>query len=169
MTDIAPETTKLMEFIRKVHDAKIPLVGICWGHQVTSMALGGKIEISSKGYGMGIKDSKVVKKLDWMQYAPETVSLYSMHRCQVVEPPKNADVYLTSDFCEYGGFVIDNHVFTMQQHPDYNLGVSRGMIETREDRLPAEDWNLALESLSKPQHTELACQWVGNFFLQHAK
>ena len=178
--DELPETTtNLLDFIRRLHDAKKPLVGICWGHQAISKALGGNVSLSPKGYGMGIKSGKIIKALPWMKVGgmssddttpvPDTINLYSMHQCQVDVPPPNAIHFLTSDFCEYGGFAWGNHIFTLQQHPDYNMAVSRAMITKRQDRLTPENLEIALKSLSHPHHTELACQWVGAFFLQHKK
>ena len=164
-----PETMNLLKFIRQLHAEKIPLVGICWGHQAITKALGGSVSLSDKGYGMGIKSGNIIKKLPWMSQAPEMVYLYSMHQCQVVSPPEGAELYITSDFCEYGGFAIGNHIFTMQQHPDYNINVSRAMIARRKDRLDDASLNTAIKSLGLPHHTELACQWVGEFFLQYKK
>ena len=165
--ELPETTTNLLDFIRQLHDAKKPLVGICWGHQAISKALGGNVSLSPKGYGMGVKSTNVIKKLDWMADAPETIHLYSMHQCQVDVPPPGAELYLSSDFCEYGGFAWGNHIFTMQQHPDYNMAVSRAMINKRTDRLSPEKIQIALDSLSHAHHTELSCQWVGAFFMQH--
>ncbi len=169
ISKVIPETQNLLAFIRDVYDAKIPLVGICWGHQAICKALGGDLDISEKGYGMGLKQTQVIKHFDWMQYTPDVVNLYSMHRCQVTIPPKDALLFLTSDFCKYAGFVFGNHVLTLQQHPDYNLAVSEAMINRRQDKLSKQQLKIARESLHTAHHTEIACQWVGNFFAQHRK
>ncbi len=163
-----PKVVALLDFIRQLNEAKIPLVGICWGHQGIAIALGGKVEKFEK-YGMGIRGTHVIKKYDWMKQAPDFVYLYSMHTCQVTIPPKDAELFLSSDFCHYAGFTYGNHIMTIQQHPDFNLNVSLAMMDKRRERLTAEQLAIAEKSLSQSHHTEIACQWVGQFFMQHKK
>ena len=45
---------RLMDFIRQVEARKLPLFGACFGHQAIAKALGGKVEKSNKGWGLGI-------------------------------------------------------------------------------------------------------------------
>ena len=92
-----------------------------------------------------------------------------MHTCQVTEHPEGGELFLSSDFCPNAGYVFGNHALTIQQHPDYNMIVSEAMINSREDRLPPAQFKIAKDSLSTPHHTELSCEWVGNFFKQHRK
>lgn len=156
----------LMDFIRTLHAKKILLAGICYGHQAIAHALGGTVELSPKGYGIGLRESKVIRKPHWMQHAPDVVTLYSMHKRQVTQLPDGAIPYLTSDFCPQGGFTIGNHIFTIQQHPDFNAEVSRELITKRQDEMQ-DITKTALNSLLNPHHTELSCQWIADFFAQH--
>ena len=42
------------EFIRAAHDADIPMVGVCFGHQIIAHALGGHAA-KSDGDGAGVR------------------------------------------------------------------------------------------------------------------
>lgn len=161
--DQEPWQAPLIDFIRVLDQEKIPLVGICYGHQAIAYALGGTVKPAKQGYGVGIKDSKVIHRPDWMQHAPETVSLYSMHKQQVTQLPKQATSFLTSDFCPQSGFVVGNHMLAIQQHPDFNAEVSRELIGKRREQM-VDIADEALQSLTRPHHTELSCQWIADFF-----
>ena len=43
----------LEEFVRTAHDRKVPMVGVCFGHQLIAQALGGTARKSEKGWGIG--------------------------------------------------------------------------------------------------------------------
>lgn len=163
-----PRSLVLIDFIRKLNDAKKPLVGICWGHQVICVALGGTVKKFEK-YGMGVRPNNVIKKYDWMVQAPDVVNMFAMHTCQVTDPAPGAELWLSSDFCINGGYTYGDHIMTMQQHPDYNLPTSRQMILSRQDRLPADQYKVALNSLNNPHHSEVTSEWIGAFFMKHKK
>ena len=42
----------LQDFIRELADQQIPLVGICFGHQIIAEALGGRVVKSDRGWGV---------------------------------------------------------------------------------------------------------------------
>ena len=80
-------------FLNQVAVLKIPMFGICFGHQLMAEAFGGKVEKSDKGWGVGIDSYQ-------MGNVEQEVLVY--HQDQVVRLPDSAKVRAHSDHCEYG-------------------------------------------------------------------
>ena len=49
VTDCEPWSERLLPFIRKVHETKLPTLGVCYGHQLIAKALGGVIDLHPDG------------------------------------------------------------------------------------------------------------------------
>lgn len=112
----------LEEFIRKAYAAHVPLVGICFGHQIIAQALGGKVIKSPKGWAVGAQD---------YDFGGDKVTLNAWHQDQVVERPDGATVVGHSDFCENAALVYDDRAYTVQAHPEFGDAMIRGLIDHR--------------------------------------
>ena len=80
---------ELEDFIRSVYARSIPIVGICFGHQLIAYALGACVEESERGWGIGSRDIQILYKADWMNNEADLCLLYS-HRDQVATLPEGA-------------------------------------------------------------------------------
>jgi GMP synthase (glutamine-hydrolysing) len=112
----------LEALIRNVYAADIPLVGICFGHQIIAQALGGKVEKFDRGWAVGNTE------YDWNG---TRFALNAWHQDQVVERPENATVFARNNFCENAALVYGNRVFTTQPHPEYGADFISGLIDHR--------------------------------------
>lgn len=131
-----PWIKTLQEFICRANQAKVRLLGICFGHQIIAQSLGGKTEPSPKGWGVGLRTSQIVSK-KWRTYFPDgKLSLFYNHNDQVVQLPHGAVRIATSDFCENEAFCIGSHILCFQGHPEYTpeymLHVSKRNQDTPE-------------------------------------
>ena len=78
-----PWIDPLETFIRTVHAAERPLIGICFGHQIVAQALGGRVENSPSGFTVG------VTRYVWNG---RPVRLNAWHEDIVTRPPDDARV-----------------------------------------------------------------------------
>ena len=58
---------RLKEMVRDLYRAGIPLIGICFGHQVVAEALGGMVAPAATGWGVGLHGVTIAPREDWME------------------------------------------------------------------------------------------------------
>lgn len=122
----------LEDFVRETHQANGKMFGICFGHQLIAQALGGKVEKSKKGWGVGVHRYKPTK--DWpMQFGkpPEAIAIQAFHQDQVIELPAGAIQIATSDFCENAAVWYPNFALTFQGHPEFSSDYVSALLESR--------------------------------------
>ena len=54
--------TKLKKFVQTLHQNKTKLIGICFGHQIITEALGGSVRNSPKGWPVGVDSISLFKQ-----------------------------------------------------------------------------------------------------------
>ena len=157
------------QLINNVYEANLPIFGVCFGHQLIAQALGGHVEKSEKGWGLGLHTYQVNNKPDYMSNLSEEVTLNICHQDQVLRPPQGATVYAKSEFCENAGFYIKDKVLTMQAHPEFLVDFTKALLAARRDvTIPKEFVDPALVGLKNNpdsvQSNEFA-KTVRQFFL----
>lgn len=126
-----PWMEKASELIRAAFAAKVPVVGICFGHQLMAQALGGKVIKSEKGWGLGHHQYKVENAPAWAGKAPMTLTIPAVHQDQVVELPKGATVIASSEFCPNAGLAYDDNGLSFQGHPEFSAPFQQGLFDER--------------------------------------
>lgn len=147
----------LEAFIRQAYAASIPLVGICFGHQIIAQALGGKVEKFSGGWSVGAVDYKV-------QDQAMPLTALAFHQDQVTEIPRGAQVLASTDFCKFAMLSYDDHALTIQPHPEFTREFLADLLEVRNGVLPPDISAAALGSLDKELSSIALADMIENFF-----
>ena len=154
--DDLPFIPKLEDFVRQARAEQVPLVGICFGHQIIAQALGGRVEKFSGGWSVG------PQTVDW---GGTPMTLNSWHQDQVIEPPDGAEVLATSDFCRYGALLYDDWAFTVQTHPEFTATEVDFLLRTRAPGLVPEPLRAeAAANLDAPLDNARLADRIANFF-----
>jgi GMP synthase-like glutamine amidotransferase len=157
-----PWIRKLKTFLRAAH-GQAKLVGICFGHQVMAEALGGRVEKSAKGWGVGLHSYPIVRHEAWMDDV-SLVSVPASHQDQVVEQPPGADVIASSLFTPYAALAWrDGPSISFQFHPEFAPDYAKALIAERYDRTPEPD--AAIASLDAPNDNARVGEWIRRFLL----
>ncbi len=153
-----PFIAPLEDFIRKAYSAHVPLVGICFGHQIIAQALGGKVEKSNKGWAIGRSE------YDFDDLG--TVALNAWHQDQIVELPKDAKVVASNDFCEYAALVYDDRAFSVQPHPEFSPTLVGDLAKARigSPGFPDALAEQAVERIPTPVENDVIAEQIAAFF-----
>ena len=112
----------LEQFIRACYAAHVPMIGVCFGHQIIAQAMGGKVVKFDGGWSVGRTEYVI---------DGETAAINAWHQDQVVEVPQGAKVIGSSDFCANAALLYDDRMLTIQPHPEYGDDFVEGLIEYR--------------------------------------
>ena len=157
------------QMINNIYEANLPIFGVCFGHQLIAQALGGHVEKSEKGWGLGLHTYQVNNKTDYMSNLSEEVTLNICHQDQVLRPPQGATIYAKSEFCENAGFYIKDKVLTMQAHPEFLVDFTKALLTARRDvTIPKEFVDPALVGLKNNPDSAQSNQFaktIRQFFL----
>lgn len=153
----------LIDYVRDVAGARIPLVGLCFGHQLIAEALDGKTEPAPVGWGVGIHTSEVSENSWFMSPQLTEYNLIVSHRDQVSKLPTGSKILAQSDFCPNSMFCLGDHIFAMQGHPEFDRAYSSDLMHMREDILGEEKFTTGVASLEKPLHRDIVAGWIVQF------
>lgn len=158
LTWIAP----LMAWVRAVHAAGRPQLGICFGHQLLAEALGGRTTRAPDGWGVGNFTQQIQARVPGAP-TQDTLALFMAHQDQVVALPRGAVWLAATRHCRHAMFVFDNRVLGMQAHPEFTAAFMRDM--TRDDTIPLSPVQraTALASYDDPVDAVVVGRWVADF------
>ena len=152
-----PWIGRLEEFIRQVHDAKLPMIGVCFGHQIIAQALGGTVEKFPGGWAVGPQE-----------YTFEdgtTMRLNAWHQDQVTQVPEGARVVASNDFCANASLMIGDHILTIQPHPEFTAWLVEQLITHRgRGAVPDDLLDEALKRLPEKDDSARYAQRMAQFF-----
>jgi GMP synthase (glutamine-hydrolysing) len=149
----------LEDFIRKAYAAHVPVVGICFGHQIIAQAMGGKVEKYQGGWSVGPTE---------YDFGDRTYTLNAWHQDQVTEKPEGAKVIASTDFCQNAALLYDDRMFTVQPHPEFRKEFVEGLIKYRGPGLvPDPILAEATARIDTPLDSPSMADRIAQFFLTH--
>ncbi|KPF83431.1 glutamine amidotransferase [Brevundimonas sp. AAP58] len=152
----------LLDWIRRAR-GRTRLVGVCFGHQAMAQALGGRVEKSERGWGVGLHRYRVVEPQPWMDPLVAEIALSASHQDQVLLKPEAARVTLASDFTPYAGLAWDDDAMSLQPHPEFSRAFTGALVEGRRGRIEEAVVDRAVESLEAEDDRRLVGQWIRRF------
>ncbi len=153
--DDLPWIAPLEAFVREIYAAHLPMVGICFGHQLMAQALGGQVEKYSGGWIAGTQ---------CYQFNDNTslnnVVLNAWHQDQITKKPENARVLASSDECQYAVLEYRSNTVSLQPHPEFDNDYLQLLLKHRGESLPQPIRQFAQDALGQDLQQKAIADWL---------
>ncbi|OVA01825.1 Glutamine amidotransferase [Macleaya cordata] len=122
---------KLLNLLKKLDSMKKRVLGICFGHQILSRALGGKTGRAESGWDIGITTINLSSSnhLFTSLQIPSMLSVIEFHRDEVRELPPSAEVMAWSNKTGIEMFKCGDHIMGIQGHPEYTKDILLNLLD----------------------------------------
>ncbi|MCX8056818.1 MAG: glutamine-hydrolyzing GMP synthase [Ignavibacteria bacterium] len=103
---------------REIFELGIPILGICYGFQLTSFMLGGVVEKSSKRE-FGSANIKIIYEEKLFKNLPSSFSVWMSHSDKVTRLPENFISLASTSNTEYAAACLpEKNIYGVQFHPE---------------------------------------------------
>ncbi|WP_019299396.1 glutamine-hydrolyzing GMP synthase [Lactococcus garvieae] len=107
----------------EIFELGLPILGICYGMQLISHKLGGKVESASESE-YGVAPIELKAKSELFSHTPETQDVLMSHGDRVVEIPEGFHVVATSPNSPFAAVEnTERHIYGIQFHPEVRHSV----------------------------------------------
>lgn len=141
VTDKLPWSEASAAWLRDAAHAGLPLLGICYGHQLLAHALGGQVGYNPAGREMGTVDIELQPDaVGDLLFAglPSRFAVQATHMQSVLALPDGARLLAASALDPACAFRCGQHSWGVQFHPEFSTAHMRGYIRARREALAAE-------------------------------
>jgi GMP synthase (glutamine-hydrolysing) len=147
-------------------ERQMPILRICYGHQLLAYALGGKIGDNPNGHEYGtvevwLNENAQGDKL--LGGLPNPIQVHVSHTQSVVELPAQAKLLASSNMDQHQAFVVGECAWGVQFHPEFDAEVVRVYIHHSQSVLLAEKQHperLIEQSKDTPYGSEILKRFV---------
>ena len=175
-TDDTPWVKELLNTARSCHDGAIPLLGICFGLQVVTQALGGQVGPNPEGWDIGLVDLEPTAGGN--RFSPSAredtaplpgldapLRILAMHQDIASRLPPGAVPLARSARTPFEAFTLGERILCLQGHPEMDNDVVLDLIDKREQRglLPPQRAAEGRKSLENSPDRPFFQDWLRRF------
>jgi GMP synthase (glutamine-hydrolysing) len=135
---------RLAAWIAEAVRADVPILGVCYGHQLLAHAIGGRVEVNPNGYEVGTIDVQLTEEgardplLGSVSGGRRVLEAHSTHRDSVILLPPGARILATTAKTPVQAFRVGARAWGVQFHPEFTSDIMRRYIEGRANVIEKE-------------------------------
>ncbi len=134
VSDREPWSEATGAWLAKAVEAGVPVLGVCYGHQLLAHALGGTVGYHPQGretgsYPVDLHESAQADSL--FKGLPDRFQAQLTHRQSVLELPDNAVLLASNDFEPHQAFRIGARAWGVQFHPEFTADIMRAYLKAQ--------------------------------------
>lgn len=137
VTERLPWIERASVLLERTVRAQVPVLGICFGHQLLGHALGGRVALNPRGRELGTV-SFTNRANDPVLGEPATWLVNSSHLDSVVDLPPGVELLGSTALEPHAAVRFGARAWGVQFHPEFDAGVVRQYIEARRAALLSE-------------------------------
>lgn len=165
LTDAAPWNRIAADYLHDAIHAEIPVLGICYGHQLLAHAWGGCVDYHPAGREVGTVAVRLHTEAQHdllLSGVPQQFSAHATHSQSVLTLPAGAQLLAGSDHDPHQSFRIAERAWGVQFHPEFTPHVMRTYVLERQEALRAEGFDVEA-LLAGVEDTPAATKILRNF------
>lgn len=119
----------------------VPILGICYGHQLLAHALGGYVDYHPRGREMGTKRihrAPAATHDELFSVLPDTFDAHATHMQSVLRLPPGSEVLAWNAFEAHHAVRFGPRVWGLQFHPEFTRDAMTHYVRLRSDALRNE-------------------------------
>jgi len=135
---------RLEAWTKKIIDHQIPLLGICFGHQVIAKAMDGIVDFHPMGLEIGTREIELLPSCDndpLFMGLPGRFKVHLFHSQSVIHLPPKATLLARNEFEPHQAFRIGKNAWGVQFHPEANSAATKGYIRNLSEDVKSADWD----------------------------